>query len=75
MIQGAVIDVFATVSAASVTAAAGYVSTKAKNIADQVEKANERAEENRELIAGDPEAGPSLMDRVERVERELEEGS
>jgi hypothetical protein len=54
--------------------AAGYVSDKARRIADQVEKANERAEENRELIAGDPEAGPSLMDRVERVERELEEG-
>lgn len=61
-------------AAVAVTVAAGYVSHKARQVSgyfEKIEAAHELAEENRELLAGDPEAGPPLYDRVRRIEESV----
>jgi hypothetical protein len=71
VISPVVVDAVGAISAAAVTGAAGYVSIKAREVANRIERAHELAEENRELIAGDPDAGSSLFDRVMQIERDV----
>lgn len=74
MIEAAATAGVQELAALAVTGSAGYVSFKARQVSgyfEKIEKAHELAEENRELLAGDPEAGPPLYDRVERIERSV----